>query len=228
MHGLEEAIAGPLARAAATLDQSVRRSKDKRLLDRLLSEQLSMNFTLGQARLFYHLLKGERLYRIWKSQHDQDAGLNALTELALARHTWESQKSFVATSGMKANPLMPDPSHLEARTAELIQAITNDPATAVGVNIFGFASDQLDEQLMRGVNGYILAGPTGSKAVLWTDVAAYRSSLHGVHGIAWLDELGRPLSRNTPDLYAAPAVADAKGMPADQLFRTLIESQSNR
>src|SRR5208337_4319076 len=101
-----------LARATSLLDQSVRRTNDKRLLDRLLSEQVSMNFTLRQAKLFYHLLQGERLYRIWKTQHDQDAGLNALTELALARHTWESQKKFVATSGMKANPLIPAPTQL--------------------------------------------------------------------------------------------------------------------
>ena len=229
VRGLEEAIAGPLARAAATLDQSVRRTKDKRLLDRLLSEQVSMNFTLRQAKLFYHLLKGERLYRVWKNQHDQDAGLNALTEFALARYTWESQKKFVATSGMKANPLIPNPSHLEARVAELAQAITDDPASVVGVNILGLGSDLLEEQLMSGVNGYILAGPTGSKAVVWTDVAAHRSSLRmEAQGIVWLDELGQPLRRDKPDSYAAPAVADAKGMRADQLFKALLESQLKR
>src|SRR5271157_4589476 len=118
--------------AAWILDQSVRRTKAKLLLDRLLSEQVSMNFTLRQAKLYYHLLQGERLYRTWKTQHNQEAGLNALMELALARHTWESQKKFVATSGMKANPLIPGPTQLEARAAELAQAISNDPAGVVG------------------------------------------------------------------------------------------------
>jgi len=227
VRGLEEAIAGPLARAASILDQSVRRTKAKLLLDRLQSEQVSMNFTLRQAKLYYHLLKGERLYRIWKSQHSQEAGLDALAELALARYTWDSQKKFVVTSGMKANPLMPSPSPLEVRAAELAQAITNDPARVVGVNLSGYGSDFLEEHLMNGVTGYVLAGPTGSKAVVWTDVAARRSALRpGVRGVVWLDELGQPLRPGTLNLYAAPAVAEAKGMPADQLFNALLEGQS--
>jgi hypothetical protein len=130
---------------------------------------------------------------------------------------------------MKANPLIPNPSHLEARVAELAQAITDDPASVVGVNILGLGSDLLEEQLMSGVNGYILAGPAGSKAVVWTDVAAHRSSLRmEAQGIVWLDELGQPLRRDKPDSYAAPAVADAKGMRADQLFKALLESQLKR
>ena len=226
VHGFEEAIAGPLAQAAAKLDQSVRRTKNKVLLDRMLSEQVSMNFTLRQAKLYYHLLKGERLYRIWKAQHDQQAGLDALTELALGRYTWESQKKFVATSGMKANPLIPSPSQLEARAEELAHAVTNDPASVVGVNILGFGSDRLDEHLLNGITGYILAGPTGSKAVMWTDVAAHRFALRpGARGLVWLDELGQPLRPGMLDLYDTPAVADAKGLPADQLFNALLASQ---
>jgi hypothetical protein len=227
VHGMETAIAGPLARAASILDQSLHHATDRRGIERLKGEEVSMNFTLRQAKLYYHLLKGERLYRIWEIQRDQNAGLNALTELALARHTWESQKKFVATSGMKANPLIPDQHQLDARAAELAKAITNDPASVAGVNIFGFGSDTMEEQLMNGVAGYILAGPTGSKAVVWTDVAAHRSAMRpDMDGVVWLDELGQPLPRGTLDLYAAPAVADAKGMPADKLFKALLESQS--
>jgi hypothetical protein len=227
VRGFEEAITGPLARAASLLEHAVRRGKDKSQLDRLHGEQVSMNFTLRQGKLYYHLLKGERLYRIWKKQHDQQAGLDVLTELALARYTWESQKKFVATSGMKANPLMPSPSPLKARAAELAQAITIDPASLVGVNILGFGSYGLDEHLLNGVTGYVLAGPTGSKAVVWTDVAAHRSALRpGARGLVWLDELGQPLGAGMLDLYAAPAVPDAKGIPANQLFNALLKGQS--
>lgn len=224
--GLEQAIGGPLARAASTLDQAVRRAKDKHQLERLQGEQVSLNFTIRQAKLCYHLLKGEQLYRTWKKQHDEQAGLNALTELALARYTRGSERKFIVISGMKANPLMPSPRPLEARATELAQAITSDPASVVGVNIFGFGSDSIEEHLLNGVTGYILAGPTGSKAVVWTDVAASRSALRpGTEGLVWLDELGRAIKPGTLDLYVAPAVADAKGMPANKLFDALLASQ---
>jgi Domain of unknown function (DUF4838)/Glycosyl hydrolase family 67 N-terminus len=229
VRGMQEAIGGPLARAAVTLDQAVRRAKNPTAHERLLSEQVSMDFTLRQAKLYYHLLKGEWLYRIWKNQHDQEAGLGVLTELALARHTWEGQKNFVATSDMKANPLMPNPRQLEQRAGELVRTITRDPASAVGVNISGFGSNRLDEHLMKGVGGYVLAGPTGSRAVVWTDVAASRSALRpGDSGPAWLDELGQPLKPSALDLYTSAAVVDAKAMPADKLFDVLLESQLQR
>jgi len=228
VRGFEDAIAGPLARAASTLDQCARRAKDKQFIERLQNERVSMNFTLRQVKLYYHLLKGEWLYRVWKAQHDQDAGLDALAELALARHTREAQKKFVAASGMKASPLIPDPHPLQAREAELTKAITQDPAGTAGVNIFGFGIDGLDEHLLNGVTGFVLSGPKGSKAVLWTDVATRRAALRpGVPGVEWLDELGRPLKSGTLDLYAAPVVAAAKGMPADQLFKSLLKGQTD-
>lgn len=226
VRGLEEAVGGPLARAASTLEEAVRRAKDKRQVERLQGEQVSMNFTLRQAKLYYHLLKGERFYRTWKKHHDQQAGLDALTELALAQHTWDSEKKFIAISGMKANPLMPSDRPLEARATELYQAITSDPASVAGVNIFGFGSESVEEHLLNGVAGYVLAGPTGSRAVVWTDVAASRSAVRpGTKGLVWLDELGQPIKPGKLDLYAAPAVADAKGMPANKLFDALLKSQ---
>lgn len=226
VRSLKEALAGPLPQAASILDQSVRRATGTRYLHRLRDEQVSMNFTVRQAMLFYHLLQGERFYRIWKSQHRQDAGLNALTELALARYNWESQKKFVATSGMLANPLIPSPRELEARADELAQAITKDPASVAGVNILGFASDPLDEHLMNGVTGYMLAGPTGSTAVLWTDVPAHGAALRrGGDGMVWFDELGQPLRPGGLDLYASPVVVEARGMPVNRLFAALLDRQ---
>jgi hypothetical protein len=185
-----------------------------------------MNFTLRQAKLYYHLFRGEQLYRVWKSRHEPEAGLALLTELALARYAWDSQKKFVATGGMKANPLMPSLRELEARAAELVAAATRDPTSVVGVNISGFSIDSVEEHLMQGVKGYIVAGPTGTRAVLWTNVASSRSALRlGAAGLALLDDLGRPIKPETLDLFAFPVVVDAKGMPADKLFGALLESQ---
>jgi len=229
IRGLEEAVSGPLAHAASTLAEAIRRAEDKRQLERLRDEQTAMDFTLRQARLYYHLLNGERSYRAWKKQLDRQAGLDALTELALARYSWESEKKFVAVSGMKANPLMPGTQPLDARVAELSRAIITDPANVAGVNISGFGLDNLDEHLLSGVTGYVLSGPTGSRAVVWTDVAASRSAMRpGAEGLVWLDELGRRIERGTLDLYNSPAVADAKGMPADKLLDALLKSQGKR
>ena len=226
VRGLESAIGGPLARAASALDQAVLRAKGPTERDRLRGEQVSMNFTLRQAKLYYHLFQGERLYRVWKSRHEPEAGLTALTELGLARYAWDGQKKFIATAGMKANPLMPSLRELEARGAELVAAVTHEPTSVVGVNIFGFSIDGLDEHLLKGVTGYIAAGPTGARAVLWADAASSRSALRpGAAGLAWLDELGQPIKPGALDLFAAPLVVDAKGMTADKLFDALLESQ---
>jgi hypothetical protein len=94
------------------------------------------------------------------------------------------------------------------------------------VNISGFSVDGLDEQWMNGVTGYILAGPTGSRAVVWTDEEASRSALRAKPGrLVWSDELGRPVPPAALDLYSSPVVVDAKGMPAERLFAALLESQ---
>ena len=226
VRGLEDAISGPLARAASNLDQATRRAKDNPYRERLRGEQVSMNFTLREARLYYHLLKGELRYRVWKRTGDAQAGLDLLTELALARYTWESQKAFVATAGMKANPLIPGTQQLQARAAELSKVVTLDPAKVQGVSEWGFSSDPLEEHLMHGVTGEILGGPSGSNAVVWTDLPASRKSLRGGGtGLVWRDELGRPLNVTQMDLHAAPVVVEAKGMAADKLFDELLKSQ---
>ncbi len=226
VRGLQDALQGPLARADTTLRHAARGAKDKIKQERFAGEQVSMNFTLLQARLYYHLLKGERLYRTWRSQHDREAGLGVLTELALARHSWECEKKFVAISGMKASPLMPATQPLEERAAELAQSIVHDPAEVAGVNIAGFGSDELRQHMMNGVTGYILSGPTGSTAVIWTDAAASRSALQpGPSELVWRDEVGQPIKSGTPDLYASPVVIEAKGMPANKLFDALLGSQ---
>jgi len=226
--GIKEAL-GPLARASATLDEALRRQKSKALIRRLQAEQISLVFTVRQAKLYYHLLKGEHLYRLWKNQHDQQSGLDALTELALARYTTEQQKRFVGNSGIKGSPLIPGTQQLEQRAAELEQANSHDAANFVGVNISGFASDRLEEQLMNGLSGFVLSGPTGSKAVVWSDVEDSRHALRrGPTALVWLDELGQPINSGALDLDRSPVVVEAKGMTANNLFDVLVENQVKR
>ena len=222
--GLEQGITGPLADAADALEEAGARAKDTIYVERLRGEQASMEFTLRQAKLYYHMLKGELSYRGWKRERDKEAGLAALTELALARCAWRRREEWIATAGMKANPQSPGVGALEERARELTQAITVDAESAAGVNLFGYALDRLDEQLMKGVTGFLAAGPTGSRAVLWSDVAASRSALRATgDGLTWLDEFGRPVS--TVDCFKAAVVVEAKGMAADKLFFALLKSQ---
>jgi hypothetical protein len=224
--GLEGAIIGPLTEAAYVLDQAVAQAKDPTYLERLQGEQASMNFTLRQAKLYYHLLKGEHFYRVWKSRHEQEAGLAALAELGLAHYAWSGQEKFIATAGMKGMPLIPGLQSLEARARELSEAITTDPKSVAGVNIGGFTIDRLDEQLIKSVTGYAAAGPTGSRAVLWTDVASSRLALRsGGSSLSWFDECGKPIGSGELDCFASAVVVEAKGMPVDKLFDALLKSQ---
>ncbi len=222
--GLEKGITGSLTDAAESLERAVARAKDPVHAERLRGEQASMEFTLRQARLYYHMLKGELGYRGWKKRNDRESGLAALTELALARYAWRRREAFIATAGMKANPQAPGVSALEERAKELMGAITIDPDGAAGMNVFGYALDRLDEQLMKGVTGFLAAGPTGSRAVLWSEDARSRSALRATgEGLTWLDEFGRPAEG--VDRYKAPVVAEAKGMAADKLFAALLKGQ---
>ncbi len=223
---LLNAIGDPLAKAASALERSMLQVKDPIQRERLRGEQMSMNFTLRQARLYYHVLNGERFYRIWKSRHDQESGLAVLTELVLARYISSCQEKFITTAGMKASLGMPSMQSLEGRAAELFNACTIDPKSVAGVNIAGFAIDRLEEQLMKGVTGYCAAGPTGSRAILWADVDSSRWALRsGTAGLSWFDEFGKPVNSGELDLVAFPVLVDAKGMPVDKLFGALLKSQ---
>ena len=209
-------------------DQSAAQAKDPTYLERLHGEQASMNFTLRQTKLYYHLLKGERLYRAWKSRHEQEAGLGALVELALARYARSCQEKFMATAGMKAFPMIPGMQSLEARATELSEAITTDPKSVAGVNISGFAINRIDEQLMESITGYIAAGPSGSRAVLWTDVPSSRFALRAEGPtLSWFDECGRPIRSHALDCFTSAVVVEAEGMPVDKLFSALLKGSTD-
>ncbi len=222
--GLEAGITGPLAAASEALKRALATAKAPQYAERLRGEQAATGFTQLQARVFYHALKGELRYRAWKQRQEAEAGLAALTELGLARWAVRARDRFAATAGMKASPMMPGVGALEDRAKELFGAIASTPAQVAGVNVFGFALDRLDEQLLDGVTGYVAAGPTGSQAVLWTDVTAARIALRaGADGLVWMDEFGTPAS--TMDCSQAPVVVAGKGMAADKLYAALLRGQ---
>ncbi len=226
VQGLQDGIQGPLSHAASLLNAARNRAANPVRRARLEAEQVSLGFTLQQAKLYYHLLKAEQLYRIWKTRHEPAAGLGALTEAALARYTWEKQKQFVAQSRIKGSPLIPEPRQLEQRVNELMETVNREPGNMGGVNISEFGTDSLVQHLMKGVSGVIVAGPTGSRAVLWTEEANFGESLKpGGPGLSWADEFGQPLRPGALDRLEAPVVIDALGMPSDKLFDALVGRQ---
>ena len=226
VQNLQQAITGPLAKASGLLNQAARRSTNSAYRERLAGEQVSMDFTLRQAILFYHLLKGELLYRKAKNGHDPEAGVALGTELALARYQCEKQKEFASRANLKGRLLIPDPGVLSARWSSLIHQVSHPRARAIDRNPGNYSVDTLFEHLQNGVGGTVVSGNWGSAAVVWTDLPGSKSALHpGRQGLAWKDEFGRPLKAGLLDLYMEPAVVVAKGMTADKLFNALALSQ---
>jgi hypothetical protein len=177
-----------------------------------------MRFTMLQAKLYYHLLKGEYNYRLWKSNHGPEAGREVLRESVLAQYTWEKQKKLVTTAAIKGQPLIPDPGGLQARVKEIIPV-------AYGQNE-GYSVEGLAQHLANGVLGSVISSPSGSAAVLWTDVPSSAASLRlGAGGLDWRDEFGQPLEKASLNLLESPAVAEAPDMAPEKLFNALAKSQ---
>jgi hypothetical protein len=132
----------------------------------------------------------------------------------------------VAQSGLKGQPLIPNPAELEDLVKKLAKEQIANPSSPVGVNPLGFSVDALDEQLMKGVTGYTVGGSSGSTAVVWTDLAESAQTLQpGSPGLVWKDEFGPPLPGGDLSFFRAPAVIDAPGMSADKLFNALAQSE---
>jgi hypothetical protein len=223
---IEHGLTGPLAQAAMLLHGAIGKARDQEYRDRLQREKLSLDFTLLQARLYYHLLKGEYLFRLSRRQGDPEAELGCATESVLARYTWQKVKEFVERSGLKGQPLIPSPVVLENRVGDFVKEQKASPSSLVGVNSMGFSVDPLEEQLLKGVTGHTVAGSSGSTAVIWTDLAESAHTLRpGAPGLVWKDEFGQPLSADDLNLFQAPVVVEARGMSADRLFNGLAQSQ---
>jgi hypothetical protein len=229
VQGLMDGTRGPLARASSLLDEALRKSRNSTHKRRLQGERDSLDFTLLQTRLYYHLLKGEQLYRRWKRDNDPEAGLGLLTESALARYTWEWQRRSVGKAGMKGSPLIPDVRSVEERARELVNVVYRDPGMVAGVNHWGYGVDPVVQHWEDGVSGIVLSGPAGSSAVLWSDVPGSHAAFDPARGgLLWQDEFGRPVDPASVNLNVAPTVILARGMSADQLFTAVQKSQRKR
>jgi Domain of unknown function (DUF4838)/Glycosyl hydrolase family 67 N-terminus len=227
VRSLEEAITGPLTRAVDLLNRAMRETKAAPYAERLAGEQKSMGFTLRQAKLYYHLLKGELSYRNLKATNDSQAGLSLGTELVLARYHWEKQKGFVSRAKLKGRPMIPNPDILSRRWDSVVKEVVHIPPHTDDLNPGGYSLDGLSEHLMKGITGATISAEWGSIAVVWTDLPESKSALGSSRqGLAWLDEFGRPLQPGSLNLYSEPVVVSAKGMPADQLFNAVASTQA--
>ncbi len=243
---LEQAATGPLAKANDSLNDAARRSQSVTYRERLAGEQNSMNFTLRQAKLFYHLLKGTLFSRRVKALHDPQAGVGLGVELVLARYQWAQQKAFVARGNLKGEPLVPGTEHLVRRWNELVTETSQISAEVMDIDPEEYAIDDLSEQLQKGVGGRIVSGAWGSVAVIWDDLSStrrleirqagkgtgvrggdeeiarpYAARETGREGLSSFDEFGRPLRGRRLDLNSEPVVVKAQGMRPDELFDAL-------
>jgi hypothetical protein len=205
VRGLEDALTGPLARASVLLNDALKRATGSpRRHARLVAERNSLDYTLLQGRLFYHMLKGHWLLKVAEHTRDREAGMTGAAEATLARYTWTNLKAFIATSRLRGEPLMPDPEVLARRARSFARAN-------------GCTIDNLGHLMMTGTIGYTVNGPGGSRAVLWADAPG---AVLNAPGVTWFDEFGRRLER-APDLGRAPAVIHSS-QPIDQVMKTLM------
>jgi hypothetical protein len=71
--------------------------------------------------LYYHLLKGEYLFRLYRRRRDPAAELGSATESVLARYTWRKVKELVDRSGLKGQPVVPNRVVLEDRVKDFVK-----------------------------------------------------------------------------------------------------------
>lgn len=207
VQGMEKSLRGPLARAATLLQGAISKTRNSQYRQRLDRERLQMDFTLGQVKLFYHMLKSEWLCRVHKRGNEAEAGLEALNESILARFAWKEQNQLIARSGLKGDPMLPDPGVLQPRVSELLGE--------------GYTLESLC-QYLDGLSGYLATGPSASSAVLWTDLNTPVSASGSASSrLEWRDEFGQSIGSFPLHPLTSPVVAHAKGLSSHELFDAL-------
>jgi hypothetical protein len=225
--GLEEGISGPLFHASALIDGALQRCRNSVYRQRLQREKQSMEYTLLAAQVDYHRLKSEWLYRIWQHRQDQEAGLRAVVEAALARLYWQKEMRLVGKDGLLKGATLPDdPGWARANdllaSARKYESKTTGTANPEG----GYWVGDLTLHLMNQVSGYGIAWCTGSAMVIWTDAPQAKTGLKpGAPGLEWVDAFGRRLSAKDLDLYRAPVVVLGQGMSVVKLYDDLVRAQ---
>jgi hypothetical protein len=211
--GIRQGIEGPLTQASLALTEALHRAKSPVYRRRLLNEEREMGFTLLQTRLYYHLLKGQWLFRRYKEQGDSQTGLKAVTEYVLAHWTRQEMWEDIGRAKLNGQPLVPAMTTLHDEISPLVDG--------------KYSVDPLAEQLLGGVSGMIVSGPTGSEAVLWSDVPRSTQRFQaGSSQVNWEDEFGNPLAGGAVRLGPFPVLVKGRGLPADKLFDVLLAGQN--
>ena len=209
---MEEAIRGPLARAAAHLSTALHRAANQTFRQRLEREKDSLDYTLLQARLYWHLVRAERYFRPCRDRQEHDACLATAGASVLAHRYRHELEHFVGRSGLMGDPILGDAEGIARKLRGLGRR---------GV----VHTDYLNQQLPSGVDGATIDAGADSAAVLYTDLPGPIYAKRAAHaGLQWYDEVGEPLKGSQINVAGRPVVVKARGMSPEKLFGILMES----
>ena len=209
---MEKAIRGPLPRATAHLTAALRRTSSPVFRRRLLREKESLDYTFLQARLYWHLVRGERAFRTCRDRQESGACLTAASASVLARHYRIRLERFIGRSGLKGEPIVGDTEGLARKLRGLARR------SIVNTHFFY-------QQLPAGVDGATVDSGADSMAVIYTDVPGpVHAKNNAVAGVEWRDEFGQTLGETPLNVAGRPVVVEARGTPADSLFNLILKS----
>ena len=209
---MEQAIRGPLPRATAHLEAALRRASSPVFRRRLEREKESLDYTFLQARLYWHLVRGEVGFRACRDRQEPGACLVAASASVLARHYRLRLERFIGRSGMKGEPIVGDTEGLARRLRSLARR------SIVNTNF-------LFQQLPAGVDGATMDSGTDSMAVIYADVPGpVHAKGAPAAGVEWRDEFGQPLGEFPLDVAGRPVVVAAHGMGPTALFNLILKS----
>jgi hypothetical protein len=207
---MEQGIRGPLTRAAFLLDSAIRRAGTPMFRQRLAREKESLDYTLIQSRLYCHLQRGERAFRLCRDTQDPGACLAAARGSVLANYYRGRLERFVGQSGLRGEPILGDPAVLAAKLRGLARK--------------GFLHvDPLGQHLPHGISGATMDAGNDSAAVLYTDIPGPVIATGTTQaGIEWRDEFGQSLAGSRVDLARGPAIVEMRGNGPDRLIDAVM------
>ncbi len=209
---MEQALRGPLPRAQAYLEAALRRVGSPVYRRRIEREKESLDYTFLQARLYWHLVRGERAYRTCRERQERDACLVAASASVLARHYRFRLERFIGRTKLKGEPIVGDTEGMARKLRGLARR------SIVNTNF-------LYQQLPAGVDGAVIDSGGDCLAVLYADVPGpVHAKASAEAGIEWRDEFGEPLKTSPLNVAGRPVVAYGRGIAPDALFNRILAS----
>ena len=209
---MEEAIRGPLPRATAHLAAALSRAADPVFRRRIEREKESLDYTFLQARLYWHLVRGEHAFRACRDRQEPGACFVAASSSVLARHYRIRLERFIGRTGLKGEPIVGDTEGMARKLRGLARrSIVN--------------TSFLYQQLPAGVDGAVIDCGADSMAVIYTDLPGpvyWKGAAET--GIKCLDEFGQPLGDPPFDVAGRPVVVEGRGVDPNALFDHILES----